>query len=139
MFRPVAEQTKTWFTVDDGETYFADNVSNIPPFVKNGKTAYGCEVFSCDGGKSRFVGFLVRYRAGAAAEFKTLGPPPQLNSVGAQDYYDRRGAIELRTREVKRPLTGDAGWTLARSSPEGPAITHVKCPDGNGVVESALP
>ena len=138
-FRSPPELTRSWFTIDDGKTYFADDITKVPPFTKDLKTVYGCEVFTCDGGKTTFVGFLVRYRDGAEQELKSLVKPAASSGTEMEDYFARRNAIEVRTREVKRPQTGDNGWVLERSGDEGPAITNVKCTMPGGVLESVPP
>lgn len=133
------ELGRSWYTVDDGKSYFADDVAKVPPFAKDGKTAYGCEVFTCDGGKTAFVGFLFRYRAGAEAEFKALVKPSASAGPEIEEYQARRNAIDIRMREVKRPHTGDVGWVSARSGQEGPEVTDLKCSTPGDVLESVLP
>jgi hypothetical protein len=50
-----------YFTTDDGKSYFADDASNRPPFVHEEKPAVRAHLFSCDGGKTLFVGYLSKY------------------------------------------------------------------------------
>lgn len=52
---------KAFFTDDDGKSFFMDDAAKTPPFPHSGKQAYGCTVFSGDGGKTKFVGWLTRY------------------------------------------------------------------------------
>ena len=47
-----------FFTTDDGKTWFADDAAKFPPFDKDGKPAYSAILFTCDGGKTQFVGYL---------------------------------------------------------------------------------
>ncbi|HWP40815.1 MAG TPA: hypothetical protein VNL70_07805 [Tepidisphaeraceae bacterium] len=54
-------EPKAWYTVDDGKTFFADSALKIPPFEHEGKIAYRCQVWTYDGGKTRFVSHLERY------------------------------------------------------------------------------
>src|SRR5689334_11283784 len=53
---------KAWFTTDDGKTWFADDDNRLFPFDKDGKKAYRCYVWTCDGGKTKFVSHLERVR-----------------------------------------------------------------------------
>lgn len=42
---------KSFFSDDDGATWFADESSKIPPFDHDGKTAYRVVVYKCAGWK----------------------------------------------------------------------------------------
>src|SRR4051812_15627729 len=52
---------QAYFSDDDGKTYFADAASRIPPAERGGKEVVRAHVFSCDGGKTLFVGYLHRF------------------------------------------------------------------------------
>src|SRR2546422_10453637 len=52
-----------WFTDDDGKTWFADDVNRLTPFDHNGRQAVMCFVYTCDGGKTKFVLYLSRCSA----------------------------------------------------------------------------
>ena len=90
----------SFFTDDDGKTFFLDTASKLPPFDHNGKKAYGCNVFTSDGGKTRFVAWLFRYTDEGKKRFNEL---KSANSGGI-------GPSPLECIEVKRPGTGDEGW-----------------------------
>src|SRR5215210_5554852 len=47
---------KSYYTIDDGKTYFVDASNKIPPFMHEGKEAVRAHVFTCDNGKTKFVG-----------------------------------------------------------------------------------
>src|SRR5438093_6857424 len=51
---------KAWYTIDDGRTWFADAANKVVPFEHQGKQAYRCYVWTCDGGKTKFVSHLER-------------------------------------------------------------------------------
>lgn len=53
--------SKAFFTIDDGKTFFIDDASKIPPFKKDNKDAFRAHVFTCDGGKTKFVGYMEAY------------------------------------------------------------------------------
>ena len=53
--------SKAYFSDDDGVTQFVDSAEHFVPFDHNGKQAYRAWVFSTDGGKTTFVGYLERY------------------------------------------------------------------------------
>src|SRR5262245_16299218 len=50
-----------YFTIDDGKTWFPDDGNKLSPFMKDGKPAYRVYVWTCDGGKTKFVSNLERY------------------------------------------------------------------------------
>ena len=57
---PHINPTGAFYSDDDGQTYYSDNIFHFPPFDHDGKTAYRAMVYSGNSGK--FVGFLARYR-----------------------------------------------------------------------------
>src|SRR3954470_798778 len=69
---------QSWFTADDGKTWFADDLNKLPPFEKNGRTVSRVYLFSCDGGKTVFVGYLERFTPEGKRALQTI-----LNSKSA--------------------------------------------------------
>jgi hypothetical protein len=62
--RPAATQaTHLYFTTDEGKTLFIEQASTRTPFQHDGKLACRAHVFSCDGGKTNFVGYLSKNSA----------------------------------------------------------------------------
>jgi hypothetical protein len=97
-----------WYSDDDGKTWFAgDQHKVIPPFDHNGKTAYRAYLFSSNGGKDAFVGYLERYTPEGAKMLADLRSPkpnqPPMPGILA--------AIQTRGLEVKKP--GEAIWVNA--------------------------
>ncbi len=111
---PVGPQA--WYTVDDGKTWFADAAFKPVPFDHQGKQAYRCVVWTCDGGKTKFVSHLERLTAAAQKQFAGK---------------DKIQPWELfpGSQEVKPPLTGEKGWVSA-GAPTAAQITTPRCPDG---------
>ena len=81
-------------------------------------------MFTCDGGKTKFVGYLRRFteeakkNREAIAKNATGQPSPLMIEV------EDVGGIE-----IKKPKTGDTGW-VKESDPASEQIRDVKCPDG---------
>jgi hypothetical protein len=114
-----------WYTTDDGKTWFADDSKLLPPFDHGGKPAYRAYVFTCDGGKTRFVAFMSRYTPEAQRkmeEQRRSKEPPELGVI------DR---IMTSGTEVKRP--GEDKWVRA-SNPLAADVRKPKCPDGSDKV-----
>jgi len=120
---------QAYFSSDDGATFFLDKATNIPPFqASDGKPAYRAHVYSCDGGKTKFVGYLERLSPAAKARQEEVSKNPDA-AQNATDDPISDGTF------VKAPKTGneDAKW-VKRSSPAGLKIitTEIKCPGGAG-------
>ena len=111
---------QAFFTVDDGKNWFADDFTKVAPFERDGKQAYRCYVYTCDGGRTKFVGYLERYTPGGkdyvAAEMKRTGRFDPANAF-----------MHL---EVRRPGSADVGWVKI-NTPAGRVVTDVKCPRGS--------
>ena len=137
-YRGPHELDKAWFTTDDGVTWFADDMTKVAPFDHDGKTAVECKVYTYDGGKTKFVGYLIRYRPGTTALLQALNPPSSTRGAEADEYADKRVAILKANRELKRPKTGDDGWVLEKSSPESMDIITIKGQKG-GELQSVFP
>ena len=52
---------KVFYTTDDGKTLFVDSSDRVPPFDHDGQPAMMAYVFTCDGGKTRWVAYLSKY------------------------------------------------------------------------------
>ncbi len=91
--------SQSFFTTDDGKTFFTDASSKIPPFDHDGVPAYGCYVFSDDGGKTKYVGWLYRYTSDG-----------KMRLAGSQNASGQLGSSMFNCIEVKAPGTGDNGW-----------------------------
>ena len=126
---------RSFFSDDDGKTWFVDAADKTPPFDHNGKTAHRARLFTSDGGKTQFVGYLERYT------------PESIKRLEAA----KRGEIEPKGRsvlsvieelsisgmEIKKPGTGNP-W-VARGDP----LTAAKILDvkgaGNQPAEPVMP
>lgn len=113
---------RAFFTIDDGKTWFVDDVTRLAPFDYDGKEAVRAYVVECNGKKA--VNHLERYTAegkqamAKVREAAKKGPPPGMLVAVAQQ----------RGREVKRP--GDAKWHKASDGVAATAIMTPQCPEG---------
>ncbi len=115
--------TKAYYTIDDGETWFADDISKIPPFDKDGKPAYRVHVFRCKGGKP-FAAYLERYTPEAKKRMEALRDAGPETDPGLYD------EIQMTGIEYKKPGTGDKGWVRQNNYEEVAKITSPTCPEG---------
>ncbi len=107
--------TRAYYTTDDGQSVFEDDINKTTPFTHDGAPAVQAHMFSCDNGRTKFVGFLE----------KLPDKLPQPATPGGRDPRIFAGL-------VKPPKNANAKW-VTRTSPEGIAvIAAVQCPDGGG-------
>jgi hypothetical protein len=130
----------SYFTIDDGASYFEDLGTNLPPYEKNGETAYGAAVYRCGDGEP-FVAYMTRYSP-EYREMLLLAHSGRAMNGGQATMMMR---LESTGIEVKRP--GQAEWVIKppaflgpRSGPGArpadPSLpTVVTCPDGQTPVE----
>jgi len=113
---------KMFLTIDDGKTFFVGAAEPLPPFQHEGKTAYRAYVFTCDGGKTTWVGYIERYSEQAKALIKEMrknqaehGGPPSVPSA------------LLEGIEVSRP--GENQWVRQSDAALAHKVTAVYCPN----------
>jgi hypothetical protein len=116
---------KTFFSDNDGQTWFLDSDQLIPPFDHNGKQAVAAKVYRC-GWSKPFVGFLEKY-SDAQRALVEQSRQSQLN----HDATARTPMVLETSMDVKKP--GDPNWVRGGSEPAVYLkVTTVVCPDGSG-------
>ncbi len=123
--------TKAYYTVDDGATYFKDDINLIAPFDHDGKQAVKADVFKCPSG-GEFVGYLERYTPDAKKIIEDSRNHPNTDDFGKAAEASQRGL------EVKAPSTGDQGW-VKTYLPAATKVVTIHCPDGSQQAEPVLP
>jgi len=120
---PSDAYTKAYFTTDDGQTLFTASMDQRAPFDHHGNPAYRAYVYSCDGGKTTFVGYLERC---------TPQGLKRLDALQADYDAGKTHTPPLPTpgeTEVKEPGPGNP-WVLCTNYEEAKKITNVQCPGG---------
>jgi hypothetical protein len=120
--------SEAYYTIDDGATWFADDIQKIPPFDKDGKPAYRAHVFKCSDGKE-FVSHLERYTPEAKKKLE------EARAKGDQADPAVYEEVTITGIEVKKPGTGDTGWVKQSDYEKAAKIASPVCPDGttNGI------
>jgi hypothetical protein len=118
-----AATVQAYYSADDGNSFFAAAADLIPPFELEGKTAYRAAVFTCDGGKTKFVGYLERFPPGAK---KQLDAAQQALKTGAKGAGP--SPMAASSVEVKKP--GATNKWVSRHSREAAAVLNVTPPPG---------
>jgi hypothetical protein len=120
---PVVEPT-AFYATDDGTEPFLDAPGKLPPFDHAGKPAYMAVVYSCDGGKTRFIGYLQRYTTQAKARIDARLKDPKIGPAHA------KMGISENDIEVKKPGSANP-WVNTSDAVAAARVTSVKCPDGS--------
>jgi hypothetical protein len=117
-----------FYTSDGGATWFADKDDRIPPFDFEGKQAVLALVYSCDGGKHKWVQYLQKYDDRAREQLTELREGKALPQAGPGP---------LAGIMIKPAGTGRWVYQSDRSAQ---AIMNARCPDGDtGPVKQELP
>jgi hypothetical protein len=136
--------TEAYYTTDENATgdaavkaLFTDKADRIPPFDHNGKPAFRAHVFTCDGGKTKWITHLQRFTPEAKKKLEEV----QANA-GKQPTADNTpGVMEqlyMTGMEVKKPGAGP--WVKQSDFQKSSEITAVRCPDGKADnIEAVLP
>jgi hypothetical protein len=111
--------SKFYYTIDDGQTWFADSSSKLPPFDHDGGQAVRCYVFRGKNGK--FAGLLQKY-----------DPETREQLARRSDQIPPRDATVL----VKKP--GEKEWTKMGSDQQAMILMRITGPDGSEP-ESVMP
>jgi len=121
---------KSYYTIDDGKTYFVDASNKIPPFKYEGKDAVRAHVFSCDGGKTKFVGYLEMYdpQTKKVMEDAISGKAPPSAYAG----YTGQAMVKKPGMPQWIPLMPGTTQMYA-------ATVQVTCPDGSNNAERVYP
>ena len=115
---------QSYYTIDDGATYFVEASNKIPPFKHQGKDAVRAHVFTCDGGKTQFVGYLEMY----SPQDKKMMEDAMSGKAPPAAYAGYTGQAM-----VKKPKTGPMGWVplMPGTTQVYSSIVQVTCPDGS--------
>jgi hypothetical protein len=121
-------QTSAFFSVDDGKTWFADDINKVAPFkTADGKEAVQVYVFSCKGGSEPFVAYLSRYTPEMRKQVEDFRAQIKSGKMQGPPTMAFMGKMQT-AMEFKRP--GDPGWTRMTEYQRYSMIARPTCPDG---------
>ena len=121
---------QAFFSIDDGKTFFTDDAAKIPPFKKDGKDAVRAHVFTCDGGKTKFVGYLEMF----APEDKKMMEDAMSGKAPPAAYAGYSGQAMVKKPGMPNFIPLMPGTTEAYAK-----VVQVTCPDGTSVPERVYP
>ena len=113
--------TKGYFTVDEGQTWFIDDVKRVTPFDKDGKPAVRCYVFQCPE-KPVYCGLLSRHTEEARKKVEGANGGQPNGLIKDEKLLDRG------SREFKHP--GDSSWASESSGAMFQLTMQKKCASG---------
>jgi len=121
--RPNINNIKSFYTVDDGKTWFEDQATKNPPFDYKGSPAYRAYVFKCGDSGKPFVAYMERFTPDALKKLEAAAANPTTSDPMAMENLYTTGM------EIKKP--GGPKWVL-RTTAEGDKVqSDLKCPDGS--------
>lgn len=69
---PIQPLTQAYYTVDDGKSYFVDDIERVPPFQHEGKEAVRAHVMVCGEKGTPFVGWMEKFTPEAKKKLDEL-------------------------------------------------------------------
>ena len=124
------DEMKAFYSVDDGDTYFVDDLNKAYPFDHDGKQAYRAYVFKCNQSGKKFVGFIERLNDSGRSRMAELVTQPHENAE------TQIAQLFATSTEVKKPH--DTEWAPVNSAAYG-IIVNPSCPDGGNDVQCINP
>lgn len=117
----VSSPIYAWYTVDNGASWFQDSAERIPPFEHEGKQAVRLHLYSCDDGKTTFVGYLQKLPEEAFKKYRDKGIDPA--KVDDDELAKESGWL------MKRPA--DPEWVSSKGFGQAYMdVINVHCPNG---------
>lgn len=111
---PVSGQS--FFSIDDGRTWFTAPSTNVPPFDHEGRPAYQVFVWTEDGGKTKFVSHLLRYTPEGQKRMREQGGSALPGGMPAFAEIKKAGEAE----SAWSPLSSPRAEAVARPKSSGP-------------------
>lgn len=125
---PSAGSQQSFYTTDDGKTWFADDVNKLPPFDHDGMPAVRVVVFTFEGSQTPFAGYLVRYTPEAKAMLEEYQQAVKNRQTPTPIDL---GKINHAGMEYKLPGTSPKMWvSQSRSYAQVMKVQDPLCPDG---------
>jgi len=122
--------SKLYYSDDDGKTWYADDVSKVPPYDHNGKQAVRAHVYKCKDGKL-FVGYLEELNSDYRTKLEKAKSAPGGRGALLEDAM-------IGGMEFKKP--GPNNKWVRQMTPDAQKVLDVTCPDGSReTLEQVIP
>lgn len=120
-----------FYTFDDGQTWFVDDISKAAPFIKDGREAVRVHLYSSDGGKTKVPLYMEKFTDRGLKIYHTARADERDIAVMAS------ASVRLeRELLIKRP--GEEKWYARPNYDVGPVFAKEKfkdVPDGANATE----
>jgi hypothetical protein len=122
---------KAFYSDDDGESWFIEDLSKVPPFTHDGKPAYRAMLFRCGTGKP-FLGYLGKYPDAELKEVAALRAAQAQRDPSRPPNFMPAPGMPM---DVKKP--GDTQWFPASAGTDAQRTAEYRrmlapvCPDGS--------
>jgi hypothetical protein len=110
---------KAYFSADDGQTWFTDDVTRPFPFDHDGAPAYRAMVFRC--GDTTFCGYLQALPEKTRDALEALPP----------NWEARYAAMQSDSDQIMVKKPGEKSW-VHQGNTRYEQIIKPTCPDGSG-------
>ena len=126
--------SQSLYSTDDGQTWFADRSTRVPPFDHEGKLAMGARVYSYAGGSKEYCAYLIKYTPEAKAKLDAAVAEAVKAGKSAESVTLFNSPAFLKTGMlVKQPGSGKE-W-ISYGDPKAITVLSIKSPDGSPVDE----
>jgi hypothetical protein len=110
-----------WYSHDDGQSWFAEKRNRLNYVTRDGRPAYRCWVYTCDGGKTKFAAYLERYAPEAQKQLQAIIDGKRRADPAILEQISANGI------EVKKP---GAGTWISTADPRAAELKDPACPKG---------
>ena len=99
------ERAKAYYTTDDDgfslDNLFVDSIDRFPPFIHKGMEAYLAHVYTCDGGKHRFIGYIEKYDDASKEKLESApkNASGHVSDSSALEYSTGYGIVRLAKKK----------------------------------------
>ena len=130
--------TRTFYTVDEGKTWFVEDAERVPPFDHNGQSAVRVRLFQGKDGKP-FAGYLERYTPDAAKRLEAAkrGDYAAAGIPQGRPMLSLAEEMAISGTEVKKPGPNNP-WVRRADLQAARAILEVRTSDGQSA-EPVMP
>lgn len=124
----------SYYTTDDGKSWFKDDFNKTTPFMVDGKEAVEAHVFSCDG--KEFVAYMTRFNPQAKKAIDEFSAARAAGKPVEAELAKKMSFASMAGKEYKRP--GEGQWIPQGQSSEISKMTTPKCDDNSAAVKEKL-
>ena len=126
---------RQYYTVDDGQTWFSDQVSHVAPFDHDGKTAVIAEIYSYDDGSKTFCAYLAKYTDDAKKQLEAQIADAQAKGQPVDAVPLLHDALFMRSNMFVK-LPGPKNSWMAYTDPRAAEVFSIHTPDGTAPDEA---